>query len=87
VPSASAHALFNLSGLAVWWLRLERIERIRPGHHQQNGHHERMHLTLKRKATKPAGLHFLQQQAQFEDFIGIFNKLVPSPSLQGMKII
>jgi hypothetical protein len=49
--------------------------------------HQRMHLTLKRKATKPAGLHFLQQQAQFEDFIGIFNKLVPSPSLQGMKII
>jgi putative transposase len=40
-----------------------------------------MHLTLKRKATKPAGLHFLQQPAQFEDFIDIFNKSAPSPSL------
>jgi len=33
VPFASAHALFNLSKLAVWWLRLGiGIERIRPGH-------------------------------------------------------
>jgi hypothetical protein len=46
VPFASAHALFNLSKLAVWWLRLGiGIERINPGHPQQNGRHERM-LTL-----------------------------------------
>ena len=33
VPFASAHALFGLSKLAVWWLRLGiRIERIKPGH-------------------------------------------------------
>ncbi len=32
VPFASAHALFNLSKLAVWWLRLGiGIERIKPG--------------------------------------------------------
>jgi transposase InsO family protein len=49
VPFASAHALFNLSKLAVWWLRLGiGIERIKPGHPQQNGRHERMHLTLKK---------------------------------------
>src|SRR5579864_7796199 len=49
VPFASAHALFNLSKLAVWWLRLGiGIERIQPGHPQQNGRHERMHLTLKK---------------------------------------
>jgi putative transposase len=55
VPFASAHALFNLSKLAVWWLRLGiGIERIQPGHPQQNGRHERMHLTLKKEATKPA---------------------------------
>src|SRR5207244_716306 len=48
VPFASAHALFNLSKLAVWWLRLAiGIERIQPGAPQQNGRHERMHLTLK----------------------------------------
>src|SRR5713101_7298691 len=27
------------------------IERIQPGHPQQNGRHERMHLTLKKEAT------------------------------------
>jgi len=33
VPFASAHALFHLSKLAVWWLRLGiGIERIQPGH-------------------------------------------------------
>src|ERR1700683_5792585 len=43
VPFASAHALFNLSKLAVWWLRLGiGIERSKPGHPQQNGRHERM---------------------------------------------
>lgn len=31
-------ALYRLSKLAVWWLRLGiRIERIAPGHPEQNG--------------------------------------------------
>ena len=29
------------------------IERIKPGHPQQNGRQERMHLTLKKEATRP----------------------------------
>jgi hypothetical protein len=82
VPFASAHALFNLSELAVWWLRLGiGIERIKPGHPQQNGRHERMHLTLKKETTKPAGLNFLQQQARFDDFIEIFNEQCPHEAL------
>jgi len=53
VPFASPNGLFNLSRLSVWWLRLGiSIERIRPGHPQQNGRHERMHLTLKKEATR-----------------------------------
>ena len=41
VPFASPNALFNLSKLSVWWLRLGiAIERIKPGHPQQNGRHE-----------------------------------------------
>ncbi len=36
VPFASPNGLFNLSRLAVWWLRLGvTIERIQPGHPQQ----------------------------------------------------
>ena len=59
IPFASPNGLFNLSRLSVWWLRLGiGIERIKPGHPQQNGRHERMHLTLKREATRPAGCEF-----------------------------
>jgi putative transposase len=85
VPFASAQALFNLSKLAVWWLRLGiGIERIKPGHPQQNGRHERMHLTLKKEATKPASLNFLQQQVRFDNFLEIFNNERPHEAL-GMK--
>jgi putative transposase len=78
VPLASAHALFNLSKLAAWWLRLGiGMERIKPAHPQQNGRHERMHLTLKKEATKPAAGNFLQQQAGCDDFIEVFNHQPP----------
>ena len=51
VPFASPNALFNLSKLSVWWLRLGiAIERIKPGKPQQNGRHERMHLPSARQA-------------------------------------
>jgi len=82
VPFASPHGLFNLSKLSVWWLRLGiSIERIRPGHPQQNGRHERMHLTLKQEATRPAGQNLLQQQAKFDDFIEDFNHQRPHEAL------
>lgn len=85
VPFASANSLFNLSKLSVWWLRLGiQIERIQPGCPQQNGRHERMHLTLKKEATKPAGQNFLQQQAKFDEFLEEFNTDRPHEAL-GMK--
>jgi transposase InsO family protein len=85
VPFASPNGLFNLSKLAVWWLRLGiTIERIRPGHPQQNGRHERMHLTLKKEATRPAGANILQQQAKFDTFLEEFNNERPHEAL-GMK--
>ncbi len=72
-----------MSKLAVWWLRLGiGIERIKPGHPQQNGRHERMHLTLKKEqATKPAAGNFLQQQARFDKFIEVFNNERPHEAL------
>jgi putative transposase len=85
VPFASRSALFGLSKLSVWWLRLGiGIERITPGKPQQNGRHERMHLTLKKEATKPPGKNFLQQQAKFDEFIECFNHQRPHQAL-GMK--
>jgi len=82
VPFASANSLFNLSRLAVWWLRLGiAIERIKPGKPQQNGRHERMHLTLKKEATRPPAMNSLQQQAKFDAFIEEFNSERPHQAL------
>jgi transposase InsO family protein len=56
LPFASPNGLYNLSKLSVFWLRLGiAIERIRPGHPQQNGRHERMHRTLKQETARPPG--------------------------------
>lgn len=83
VPFASPNGLFNLSRLSVWWLRLGiSIQRIRPGPPQQNGRHERMHLTLKKEATRPAGAHLLQQQAKFDAFLEEFNHERPHEALE-----
>jgi transposase InsO family protein len=83
VPFASPNSLFNLSKLSVWWLRLGiSIERIKPGHPQQNGRHERMHLTLKKEATRPPGMNSLQQQGRFDAFIGEFNIERPHEALE-----
>ncbi len=82
VPFASPNALFNLSKLSVWWLRLGiAIERIKPGHPQQNGRHERMHLTLKKEATRPPAENSLQQQARFDEFLQEFNTERPHEAL------
>jgi putative transposase len=82
VPFASPNALFGLSKLSVWWLRLGiSIERIKPAHPEQNGRHERMHLTLKKEATKPAAKNFLQQQGKFDRFIEVFNQERPHQAI------
>jgi len=84
VPFASSHALFGLSKLSVWWLRLGiAIERIAPGRPQQNGRHERMHLTLKKEATKPPAFNFLQQQEKLDAFVEVYNNQRPHQALDG----
>ena len=83
-PFASPNALFGLSKLSVWWLRLGiQIQRIKPGNPQQNGRHERMHLTLKKEATKPASFNLLQQQERFDAFIEVYNNQRPHQALGG----
>src|SRR5690606_3209208 len=74
LPFASPNGLYNLSKLSVFWLRLGlRLERIKPGHPQQNGRHERMHRTLKQETAHPAGMNSLQQQDRFDRFVSEFN--------------
>jgi transposase InsO family protein len=82
LPFASPNGLYNLSRLSVWWLRLGiAIERIKPGRPQQNGRHERMHLTLKKEATRPPGMNALQQQMRFDIFLNEFNRERPHEAL------
>ena len=84
VPFAAPQALFGLSKLAVWWLRLGiNIQRIKPGCPQQNARHERLHLTLKAEATRPAAFNFLQQQQRFEHFTEVYNHQRPHQALSG----
>jgi putative transposase len=84
IPFASPNALFGLSKLSVWWLRLGiQIQRIKPGNPQQNGRHERMHLTLKNEATRPASFNFLQQQERFDHFSEVYNNERPHQALSG----
>jgi hypothetical protein len=82
VPFAGPNGFYNLSKLSVWWLRLGiAIERIRPGCPQQNGRHERMHLTFKREATRPPQMNTLQQHVRLDRFVKEFNTELPHEAL------
>jgi len=79
-PFASTAAA-GLSRLAVWWVKLGiRLERIQPGHPEQNGRHERMHLTLK-EACHPAAASAAAQQQRFDAFLSVFNHQRPHQAL------
>jgi len=73
----------GLSKLSVWWRRLGiKVERIEPGHPEQNGRHERMHLTLKQEATRPAGYNLLNQQEKLDKFVEEYNNVRPHEALE-----
>lgn len=77
-PFASGQSFYNLTKLSVWWMRLGiNVERIRPGNPQENGRHERMHLTLKLETTRPPKENFIAQQEKFDNFIRIYNEERP----------
>jgi transposase InsO family protein len=80
-PFAST-GLAGLTRLSVFWLRLGiQLERIEPGHPEQNGRHERMHRTLKFETARPARANLLQQQERFDEFVDEFNHQRPHEAL------
>lgn len=80
-PFAS-RAAGGLSELSMWWVQLGiRPERIEPGKPQQNGRHERMHLTLKTETASPPAMSFQVQQRRFDRFRSTFNKERPHEAL------
>lgn len=83
VPFAT-QALHGLSYLNVWWIRLGIAhQRIHPGQPQENGAHERMHRTLKRRAIKPVQRTVASQQRQFDAFRREYNTERPHDALGG----
>lgn len=81
-PPFSSLAPGGLSRLAVWWIRLGiRPERIMPGRPDQNGRHERMHLTLKSETARPPRSSFRAQQKAFDSFRKEYNYERPHEGL------
>lgn len=79
-PFAS-DGLTGLTALGVWWIKLGiRHERIAPGRPQQNGRHERFHLTLK-EAMQPRPANLAEQAARFETFAHDYNVERPHEAL------
>lgn len=57
----------RLSRLSVWWLKLGiALDPIDPGHPEQNGRHERFHLTLQTEAADPPAATPRAQQGRFD---------------------
>jgi putative transposase len=72
----------RLSRLAVWWLKLGiQLDRIDPASPQQNGRHERFHLTLQQDTTTPPAASPRQQQARFDAHRRLFNEDRPHEAL------
>jgi putative transposase len=72
----------HLSQLAVWWLKLGiQLDRIDRGHPEQNGRHERFHLTLQQETTTPPAATPGQQQRRFDRMRREFNTERPHEAL------
>jgi putative transposase len=81
-PPFASKALGGLSRLSVWWIQLGiEPERIEPGKPQQNGRHERFHLTLKQHTASPPRGDARHQQLAFDSFRHEYNDVRPHEAL------
>jgi len=81
-PPFASRAVAGLSPLSIWWMKLGIAhQRIDPGRPQQNGSHERMHLTLKQETASPPAASLRRQQKRFDVFRSEFNGQRPHEAL------
>lgn len=81
-PPFASVGVAGLSRLSVWWVRLGiGLQRIEPGKPQQNGRHERMHLTLQQEAASPPAANLRRQRERFDRFRREFNEERPHEAL------
>lgn len=83
-PPFATSAPAGLSRLSIWLIQIGvRPERIEPGRPQQNGRHERFHLTLKQATASPPARTLREQQARFDAFRFDYNVERPHSALGG----
>lgn len=81
-PPFATTAMGGLSKLAIHLIKAGVVpERIEPGKPQQNGRHERFHLTLKRETASPPAASVPAQQRRFNAFCRIYNQERPHEAL------
>lgn len=81
-PPFATCAIAGLSALSLYWMKLGiGVERIRPGHPEQNGRHERMHRTLKAETAAPPQANRRRQQEAFDRFRREYNQERPHEAL------
>jgi transposase InsO family protein len=81
-PPFASVAAGGLSRLSVKLIKAGVApERIEPGKPQQNGRHERFHLTLKRETASPPAANRRAQQRAFDAFLRVYNEERPHEAL------
>lgn len=81
-PFASMSAPLGLSRLSVWWVQLGiELDRIAPGHPEQNGGHERMHRDIRRELQGMIEGDLDDHQAAFDIWRKEFNEERPHEAL------
>src|SRR5258708_6134782 len=81
-PPFASRGAGGLSQLSVKVIKAGALpERIAPGKPQQNGRHERMHLTLLQDTAKPAARSLRQQLERLRVFQNVYNEERPHAAL------
>jgi transposase InsO family protein len=82
-PFASTRARAGLTKLSAWWLSLGiKVIRSRPGHPQDNGAHERMHLDMCIEVEQRPGASKASQQRELARWRDEYNNERPHEALQ-----
>lgn len=82
-PWVAPKGALGLTTLSVRIMKIGvALERIDPGKPQQNGRHERFHLTLQQDTTRPPSMTMQAQQHRFDDFQQEYNEERPHEALQ-----
>lgn len=85
-PFASLTGPCGLTRLSAWWRTLGiKLERIEPGHPEQNGGHERMHGDLAREVQRQPAATVAEEELRLERWRVEFNMERPHEAL-GMKV-